>query len=271
LRQEEKRLTETQSRLARIYFQSQLARSLMALRNFLSSTPLGRLGSAVIFTTLLTALAIVLVGSFGSKGHVLLMGGVITVICGTLLTVVLLFVPSDSSLTTKEKCCHDETEELKPLLEQCLMRVEAARASYEQAVQRCQRLQRIAQFRKHRLLTSDWRMLRGIPFEDFLQEVFEDLGYHVERTKATGDQGADLILNKNGTRTAVQAKGYAESVGNGAVQQAHAGMAFYECHRCVVVTNSVFTSSAMDLVRRINCTLIAGNHLPDLIRGKITV
>jgi HJR/Mrr/RecB family endonuclease len=269
LRQEEKRLTETQSRLTRLRFQSQLARSLMALRSFLSSTPLGRLGSAVIFTTLLAGLAVVLAGSFSSKGQLLLMSGMIAVICGTLLAVVLLFVPSDSSLTTKEKCCHDETEELKPVLEQCLTRVEAARASYEQAGQRSQRLQRIVQSRKHRLLISDWRMLRGIPFEDFLQEVFEDLGYHVERTKASGDQGADLILNKNGTRTAVQAKGLADSVGNGAVQEAHAGMAFYECHRCIVVTNSVFTSSAMDLARRINCVLIAGNHIPDLIRGKI--
>jgi len=141
--------------------------------------------------------------------------------------------------------------------------------SYEQTAQTYQRLQRISQSRKHRLLTSDWRMLRGIPFEDFLQEVFEDLGYHVERTKASGDQGADLILNQNGARIAVQAKGYADSVGNGAVQEAHAGMAFYKCHRCMVVSNSTFTSSAIDLARRIDCVLIAGNEIPDLIHGRI--
>ena len=56
-------------------------------------------------------------------------------------------------------------------------------------------------------------------------------------------------------RIAVQAKGYVESVGNGAVQEALAGMAFYKCQRCAVITNSRFTASR-GLAGRINCILM---------------
>lgn len=102
-----------------------------------------------------------------------------------------------------------------------------------------------------------------------MKEVFEDLGYVVETTKASGDQGVDLLISRRGTRIAVQAKGYAESVGNSAVQEAHAGMAFYACHKSMVVTNSSFTTAAQQLAERIGCVLIDGSRVPDLIEGKI--
>ena len=47
------------------------------------------------------------------------------------------------------------------------------------------------------------------------------LDFRVTMTKASGDQGIDLIAEKNDLKIGVQAKGYAESVGNAAIQQAH--------------------------------------------------
>ncbi len=47
---------------------------------------------------------------------------------------------------------------------------------------------------KHQLIHMDWRSLRGVDFEHFLSRAFEMLGYRVELTKASGDQGADLIV-----------------------------------------------------------------------------
>ena len=99
--------------------------------------------------------------------------------------------------------------------------------------------------------------------------VFEILGYQVQKTKASGDQGVDLVVSRGGASIAVQAKGYKNSVGNKAVQEVHAGMVFYRCGRCVVVTNSTFTSGARDLARATDCMLIEGSQIPDLIMGKI--
>jgi hypothetical protein len=65
--------------------------------------------------------------------------------------------------------------------------------SCEEARDRYARLLTLVQSRKYQLLHCDWRALRGTPFEDFLQQVFERLGYSVQTTKASGDQGIDLI------------------------------------------------------------------------------
>jgi HJR/Mrr/RecB family endonuclease len=143
------------------------------------------------------------------------------------------------------------------------------RQKYEHACAEFQRLQDQYADRTNQLQLQQWRDLRGIAFEAYLVEVFEILGFHVQTTKGSGDQGVDLIVRKGTLRLAIQAKGYADPVGNGSVQEAFAGMAFYKCDRCIVITNSSFTRHARELAHRINCMLIDGSMLPDLIAGKI--
>ncbi len=119
------------------------------------------------------------------------------------------------------------------------------------------------------LLATDLRLLDGIGFERHLEKIFEVLGYDdVERTKATGDQGVDLVVTDGSQRIAVQAKLYSGNVGNDAVQQVVAGMAIYNCDRCVVITNSEFTNSARELARANGCKLINGCRLLRIIRGE---
>lgn len=127
--------------------------------------------------------------------------------------------------------------------------------------------------RVHRLLNEPYREFRGERFEQFLAEVFDELGFEVQLTKASGDQGVDLIVTRNSLRWAVQAKGYVESVGNAAVQQAHAGKDFYGCQRSAVITNSVFTTGARELACRLSppCMLVEGEQIPALIRGELTL
>jgi HJR/Mrr/RecB family endonuclease len=118
---------------------------------------------------------------------------------------------------------------------------------YDRARKNYDCLREILEGIKYQLLNSNWRDLRGAAFEGFLQQVFEALGYYVETTKASGDQGIDLIATLERKKVAIQAKGYSESVGNHAVMEAHAGMTYYGCHCCVVITNSVFTNAAREL------------------------
>jgi restriction endonuclease Mrr len=142
---------------------------------------------------------------------------------------------------------------------------------YKLAVAKCKYLTNLFHDKRLRLLHTNWRSLRGIAFENFLADVFRVLGFHVEMTKASGDQGVDLIVTKGkGRKIAVQAKGYDKSVGNKAVQEAFAGMRFYRCTDCAVITNSEFTPGACDLADKMpECTLIDGACLPDLIKGDI--
>jgi hypothetical protein len=149
----------------------------------------------------------------------------------------------------------------------CSLRDLACR--HEEAVKRYEGLLEIVNSRRYRLLHSDWRSMRSTVFESFLQEVFEMHGYAVQTTKASGDQGIDLILVGNGRRIGLQAKGYADSVGNHAVMEANAGKGYYHCDSCVVITNSDFTRAARELAAELNCRLIAGIDIPDLINGSI--
>ena len=144
-----------------------------------------------------------------------------------------------------------------------------AQEAYERASARQQRLERLLASERYQLQVTDWRALRGIALEDFLGRVFRMLGYEVRTTKASGDQGVDLIVIGKGRRIAVQVKGYEESVGNKAVQEAFTGMRYYDCTECVVIANSQFTSGAIDVAGRVECGLIDGNRIPTLIEGGI--
>ena len=101
----------------------------------------------------------------------------------------------------------------------------------------------------------------GYQFENFLVEIFQTLGYDVRETKKTQDQGADLFVTRFGKNMVIQAKNYSGSVGNSAVQQAISAKAFYGCDEAMVVTNSYYTKSAMELAESARVRLIDRNEL----------
>ena len=106
--------------------------------------------------------------------------------------------------------------------------------------------------RKKRLAASgiaDIDAMDGKAFEQYLEVLFGKLGYRVERTRYVGDYGADLITQKDGVKTVIQAKRYGKAVGIKAVQEAVAAKGMYDCTEAMVVTNSTFTRAAMELAR----------------------
>lgn len=78
----------------------------------------------------------------------------------------------------------------------------------------------------------------GNDFENLIVRLYDAMGYTSKRIGAHGDQGGDVIANKNGDSLLIQAKCYQGSVGNAAVQQAAAAMPHYGCTKAAVVTTS---------------------------------
>lgn len=99
---------------------------------------------------------------------------------------------------------------------------------------------------------------RGSDFEIEVARYFQSCGYRVAITGKSGDQGVDVIAERNGNRVAIQVKHHARPVGNTAIQEVHAGMTHYGCNEAVVVTTSTFTKSAVDLARSCQVTLVDG-------------
>lgn len=111
--------------------------------------------------------------------------------------------------------------------------------------------------------------LSGTEFEEFLAGLLRAQGYTADLTAVTGDYGADLILNKDGRRIAVQTKRYVGSVGVQAVQEALSGQAYYECDTAWVVTTGTFTSNARALAEKSGVKLIGRSDLGHLMAQHI--
>ena len=116
--------------------------------------------------------------------------------------------------------------------------------------------------RKARPQASPSNEMGGIEFELHVSEALRSCGVSdVSTTPATGDQGADLLFTMNGRKYVVQAKRYSGSVGNKAIQEAHAAKGFYGCDLAWVVTNSRFTPAAVALANQLDVVLVDGESL----------
>lgn len=99
--------------------------------------------------------------------------------------------------------------------------------------------------------------MTGLEYEHAVAAYLKKQGfYKVEVTKASGDQGADIIACKGSDKYAVQCKYYSKPVGNKAVQEVISGMLYYDCTKAMVVTNQAFTESAKELARKTGVILL---------------
>ena len=108
--------------------------------------------------------------------------------------------------------------------------------------------------------------MEGHEFEHFIATLLRKLGYEkVEVTPGSGDQGVDVLAEKEGVRYAVQCKCYSSDLGNTPVQEVNTGKMVYHCHVGVVVTNRYFTQSAREAAKATGVLLWDRSKLEKLI------
>ena len=98
-------------------------------------------------------------------------------------------------------------------------------------------------------------------YENFCADILNYAGWVAVVTKGSGDQGIDVIAEKDDFRLAIQCKKYSKPVGNKAVQEAYSGGAFYEADASAVVAPIAYTSSAKELANSLGVRLL---HHEDL-------
>ena len=90
--------------------------------------------------------------------------------------------------------------------------------------------------------------MEGHAYEYACARYLQSRGFtNIEVTKASGDQGLDIVAHKDGKKYGIQCKNYSRPVGNKAVQEAYSGAQFYKCDKAAVITNNTFTKSAKEL------------------------
>ena len=112
---------------------------------------------------------------------------------------------------------------------------------------------------------TDYDLMDGNEFEYAIADLLEKYGYSfVNVTRASGDDGLDIIASKNGQRVGFQCKCFSSPVGNHAVQEAFTGKTMYGCDQAVVVTNNFFTPAAIKTAQATGVQLWDRNKLDDI-------
>lgn len=112
---------------------------------------------------------------------------------------------------------------------------------------------------------ADIDRLSGYEFETLLEKLFKKMGYQVIHTSLSKDQGADLIVEKFGEKTVIQAKNWENNVTNSGIQEVVASIKHYQAHKALVISSSGFTSNAIDLARSNNVELWDRQKLRQLL------
>ena len=105
----------------------------------------------------------------------------------------------------------------------------------------------------------------GREFEILMVDLFEKLGYSTTITNRSKDHGCDMMLQQGEYRIAVQAKRSESELNFTSVQRALDSLKKYHAQLAIVVTNNKFISSAKQLAKIKNVTLIDRKKLLDLI------
>lgn len=103
----------------------------------------------------------------------------------------------------------------------------------------------------------------GVAFEYWCAAQLEKQGWTARVTKASGDQGIDIVANKNGITVAIQCKRYGQPVSNKAVQEACAGKIHYQTNTACVIGTGGFTASAQELAKSTGVVLLDAESVAD--------
>lgn len=92
----------------------------------------------------------------------------------------------------------------------------------------------------------------GYQYERKCAELLKAMGFSkVQVTPGSGDQGIDVIAYRSKKKYGVQCKYYDGTVGNKAIQEVYAGVAYYNCDVALVITNSTLTRPAKELASKL--------------------
>jgi restriction system protein len=101
-------------------------------------------------------------------------------------------------------------------------------------------------------------------YEEHCAEILRADGWNARRTSGSGDQGADVIAEKDGVRAVIQCKLFSSPVGNKAVQEVTAARIFYSAQYAIVLSNQSYTRSAKKLANATGAILMHHDDIPKL-------
>lgn len=112
-----------------------------------------------------------------------------------------------------------------------------------------------------------WESLRGVEFEESLADLYEDLGYAVETTKGSGDEGVDLFLQKDEKVIVVQCKGHGKPIGVGAIRDLYGAMIHFKADSAILACPAGFTIGVEKFATDKAIQLISATDLVEIVES----
>ena len=120
--------------------------------------------------------------------------------------------------------------------------------------------------RRRNFYPSEIDDMEGHDFEYFCADLLKKSGFlDVEVTRGSGDNGADILAEKDGVTYAVQCTCYHGPIGVKAVQEAHAGRDYYDRMVGAVLTNQYFTAPAVEAAAKLKILLWDRGYLEQMM------
>lgn len=106
-----------------------------------------------------------------------------------------------------------------------------------------------------------WSSLNGRQFEIEVANFFKKQGYDTMLTKATGDEGVDIVLRKNGQKIIVQCKAHKKSIGVAVVRDLLGTMIHQNADQAIIVSLSGFSKNVYEFAIDKNIKLMTVNDI----------
>ena len=177
-----------------------------------------------------------------------------------------------ASMLERASALASEVEQAKvnvqKALDNMLAREEAERQRRQEARERAETL-REQERRIAAQTIAGLRHLSPTEFERLVGDLYAAMGFTVTVTKASGDDGVDVIASKSGRTKAVQCKRYGDNtkVGRPEVQMLYGAMTHIGADSCAIVTTSDFTQQAREAANKLGVQLIDQDKLLELLRA----
>jgi HJR/Mrr/RecB family endonuclease len=117
-------------------------------------------------------------------------------------------------------------------------------------------------------LTNSYNYNSPLDFEKWCADTLIERGWAAKLTRGSGDQGIDIIAEKDGRTLVVQCKKWQNACGNKAVQEIIAGREYIGADMAMVVATGGFTTSAKQLAHKTEVILLSQHDLRVYVLGE---
>ena len=123
-----------------------------------------------------------------------------------------------------------------------------------------------AEYKKAHKADVTFEDLSPYDYEKQVAQSLSEMGWNTQVTKASGDQGCDVLAVKGRARVAIQCKYYSKPIGNKAVQEINAAKSYYDANFAAVVSNQSYTPAAKLLATKLQVALLHHSQLNSLLK-----